>query len=166
MRARLNRRAFVLVQHAAGDTFLRQASQLHMKGRSTRFFLVGTALVFMLTGTYAAPWRPCSLYHAPKVRIDQGCVDQGNDQRIGAKVVCGMQRELSWKSEDQPHLHTLGPPDGVHVAVAWPPYLVLNSPSANGYWHMFRVGFRYDRNWHGYIFPTAACKCLSTPLTY
>lgn len=31
---------------------------------------------------------------------------------------------------------------------------------------MFRVGFRYDRNWHGYIFPTAAWKVVATPLEY
>jgi len=31
---------------------------------------------------------------------------------------------------------------------------------------MFRAGFRYDRKWRGYIFPTAACKCLSKPVIY
>src|SRR5512146_2731740 len=86
---------------------------------------------------------------------DQRCVNQGDDPRMFASVVCGMQRELSWKSERLPHLFRIGNRAHTHVAIAWPPYMIVNRRERNGGWVMFRVGFRYDRYWHGYIFPTA-----------
>jgi len=50
--------------------------------------------------------------------------------------------------------------------LAWPPYVVVNVPDKNRHWRMFRMGFRYDRNWRGYIFPTLAAKSIAHPLRY
>lgn len=108
----------------------------------------------------------CHPYVPPAHRVDQGCVNQGNDRRIAAPVVCGLQRELSWKSDDPPRLFRVGNRRLTHLEIAWPPYLVVNSPDGDGHWRMFRIGIRYDRNWRGYIFPTAACKCMEHPLLY
>ena len=110
--------------------------------------------------------RPCKLYVPPRTRLDQGCVHQGNDRRLAAPVVCWLQRHLSWKSPREPRLRAWGNPQARLLAVAWPPYMVYDSADGYGHWRMFRAGFRYDRKWRGYIFPTAACKCLSKPLTY
>ena len=60
----------------------------------------------------------------------------------------------------------IGNPERTNLGLAWPPYLVYNSPDASGRWRMFRIGFRYDRDWRGYIFPTAAWKRVSNPLRY
>ncbi len=97
---------------------------------------------------------------------DQGCVNQGSDHRIAASVVCGMQRKLSWKSEHLPHVFRIGSARRTHVEFAWPPYVVVNKTERRGRWLMFRMGFRYDRTWHGYIFPTAALKSLDHSLQY
>jgi hypothetical protein len=97
---------------------------------------------------------------------NQGCVNQGSDRRIAAPVICWAQRQLSWKSEHQPHFLLIGNQDRTSLGLAWPPYLVYNSPDGNGRWRMFRIGFRYDRNWRGYIFPTIAWKRVTTPLRY
>ncbi len=77
-----------------------------------------------------------------------------------------MQRHLSWKSRHEPNFLSVGRTDQVHFGLGWPPYAVLNWPDANGSWHMFRIGFRYDVNWHGYIFPTMALKRVRRPLRY
>jgi hypothetical protein len=103
---------------------------------------------------------------AARAVSDQGCVNQGRDVRVGAPVVCWAQRHLSWKSAHGPHFVLIGKPTQTSVGLAWPPYIVYNSPSSDGGWRMFRVGFRYDRNWHGYIFPTAAWKIVARPLKY
>jgi hypothetical protein len=60
----------------------------------------------------------------------------------------------------------VGDVNRIHGGVAWPPYVVYNVPDGNGKWRVFRAGFRYDRTWKGYIFPTLAYKCISHPLTY
>lgn len=97
---------------------------------------------------------------------DQGCINQGNDRREFAAMTCWLQRHLSWKSEREPYFALLGKPNKTNLGLAWPPYLVFNSPDGGGHWRMFRVGFRYDRNWRGYIFPTLAAKRVSRPLRY
>jgi len=96
----------------------------------------------------------------------QGCVNQGKDRRAFAPVVCWAQRHLSWKSRHKPHFFRLGRASHTSLGFAWPPYVVYNSPKSNDRWRMFRIGFRYDRNWHGYIFPTAAWKIVDSPLKY
>ncbi len=104
---------------------------------------------------------------APRaVSVDQGCVNQGSDRREFALLVCWLQRHLSWKSEREPYFTSIGEAQGTHLGLAWPPYLVFNLPDGSGRWRVFRIGFRYDRTWRGYIFPTLAAKRLSHPLTY
>jgi hypothetical protein len=117
-------------------------------------------------GTVRTVQRPCKLYVPPRRRTDQGCINQGADRRHAAFLVCGLQKRLSWKSDEKPDLFQIGSSDSTHVDFAWPPYVVINSPDGHGNWRMARIGFRYDRYWHGYIFPTAACKCISKPLQY
>ncbi len=94
------------------------------------------------------------------------CVNQGIDHREFAGMVCWLQRGLSWKSEQEPHFLLIGKRDGTNLGLAWPPYLVVNLPDKNRHWRMFRMGFRYDRNWRGYIFPTLAAKSIAHPLRY
>jgi len=97
---------------------------------------------------------------------EKACVNQGIDHRKFAPVVCWLQRGLSWKSDHEPHFFLIGKSDGTNLGLAWPPYLVLNVPDKNRRWRMFRMGFRYDRNWRGYIFPTLAAKSIAHPLRY
>jgi hypothetical protein len=97
---------------------------------------------------------------------NQGCVNQGSDRRIAGSVICWAQREFSWKSDHEPRFLLLGRADGTSVGLGWPPYLVYNSPDGSGHWCIFRIGFRYDRAWRGYIFPTVAWKLLPRPLRY
>jgi hypothetical protein len=97
---------------------------------------------------------------------DQGCVNQGADRRDFAPVVCWMQRQMSWKSDRPPHFALIGKPNGTSLGLAWPPYAVVNWADGDGRWRMFRIGFRYDRSWRGYIFPTIAAKRVSRPLRY
>lgn len=98
--------------------------------------------------------------------VDQGCVNQGNDRREFAPVVCWLQQKMSWKSDHEPHFALIGKSNGTSLGFAWPPYAVFNLSEGNGHWFMFRLGFRYDRTWRGYIFPTIAAKRISQPLRY
>jgi len=122
----------------------------------------------VLAGTLSYIVRPhgCTLYVPPATRVDQGCINQGNDRRLAAPLICWAQRRLSWKSNREPHFFALGKPQRTHLGLAWPPYLVFNSPDGVGHWRVFYLGFRYDRYWRGYIFPTLAWKCVAEPLLY
>jgi hypothetical protein len=103
---------------------------------------------------------------APAAPVSQGCINQGADRRVAAMFVCWAQRHLSWKSEHEPHFVLIGNAERTNIGLAWPPYLVYNSPDGSGRWRMFRIGFRYDQTWRGYIFPTVAWKRVSHPLRY
>jgi hypothetical protein len=124
---------------------------------------VGGALAARATSRVPAPTPRIGLSPAA---LEQGCVNQGTDRRKFGIPTCWLQRQLSWKSDNQPHMILVGSRQGRHVGVAWPPYLVYNAPALTGRWFMFRVGFRYDRVWRGYIFPTLAIKTIDAPLTY
>jgi hypothetical protein len=138
-------------------------SYMRIKTRvRTSLFVVVIVFAFAL----AAPaQRPPDVVHSA-VPTDQGCVNQGSDRREFAPVVCWMQRHMSWKSEHEPHFALIGRPNGTSLGLAWPPYTVFNLPDGDGHWRMFRLGFRYDRTWRGYIFPTIAAKRISQPLRY
>ena len=133
-------------------------SILQLMKRKRKFAYAGAAAL-ALAGVVTL-MLPCD------ARYNQGCVNQGSDCRKYALVICWMQRHLSWKSEHEPHMLIIGRADRTHLGVAWPPYLVINSPAGRGGWRMFRIGFRYDRNWRGYIFPTVALKRVAEPLRY
>ena len=133
----------------------------------TRAFLGLLLLVVCtLNLAYASEARTRKLPAAGAGLANQGCVNQGKDRRVAAPLVCWAQRHLSWKSNHEPHFVLIGHSERRSIGLAFPPYLVYNSPDRSGRWHMFRIGFRYDRNWRGYIFPTMAWKRISSPLRY
>ena len=129
-----------------------------------RVGLVILAGAWAVTLALALPHRPP--HGTGTAAGDQGCVNQGSDRRMFAPVVCWAQRQLSWKSDHEPWFVLLGRPQRAHLGLAWPPYLVVNWPDDQGRWRVFRIGFRYDRTWRGYIFPTLALKRLPEPLRY
>lgn len=132
---------------------------------TTRRLIVG-ALALVLALGLAIYGHSRQLGAGAAASPDQGCVNQGADRRLFATVICGAQRHLSWKSDHEPYFLLIGNPAKTSVGLAWPPYFVFNSPRGNGQWRMFRMGFRYDRSWRGYIFPTIAWKTVREPLRY
>ena len=124
------------------------------------------AIAFTLAFSLGEPTQEEEVDVTSATRVDQGCVNQGNDRREFAPVICWMQRRMSWKSEHEPRFVLVGKRDGTNLGLAWPPYMIFNSPDGKGRWRMFRIGFRYDRTWRGYIFPTVAAKYVSNPLSY
>ena len=135
-----------------------------MKGLVPARLTVALACVFYFVLAFPAQSAKSSV--APATPVSQGCIDQGSDRRVAATVVCWAQRHLSWKSKHKPRFVLIGNPKRTSIGLAWPPYLVYNSPDGLRRWRMFRIGFRYDLNWRGYIFPTAAWKRVSHPLRY
>ena len=131
----------------------------------TRILIVAV-LLSALGLAIAFHHHPGNSSATPAALLDQGCVNQGTDRRMWGTEICWAQRHLSWKSEHEPHFVLLGSPRGPSLGLAWPPYLVCNTPAGTGHWRMFRIGFRYDRGWRGYIFPTIAFKVLTNPLRY
>ena len=91
------------------------------------------------------------------------CVNAGQDERLNPLgIVCWLQRHCSYKSGDEPKLHK-------HDTWAWcvrPPYLVCNWRLRDGHYRLVRIGWRYDRNWHGFIGPGGAWKAVPAPLLY
>lgn len=133
--------------------------------KATTRTLIAAAIMAILSLAFVF-FYPLTFRSAPAVPSSQGCVNQGKDRRIAAPFICWAQQHLSWKSDHKPDFLLIGNPKGTSIGLAWPPYFVFNSPAGNGQWDMFRIGFRYDRNWHGYIFPTIALKLVSKPLRY
>jgi hypothetical protein len=132
----------------------------------TRSVVAVAAIASVFALAFALRQRTHEVDAPSATQVDQGCVNQGNDRREFAPVICWLQRQMSWKSEHEPHFVLVGRPDGTNLGLAWPPYIIFNSPDGNGHWRMFRMGFRYDRMWRGYIFPTVAAKHLSHSLSY
>jgi hypothetical protein len=122
------------------------------------------AIAFAVASRLLNPTQEVDVTSA--TQVDQGCVNQGSDRREFAPVICWLQRRLSWKSEHEPDFLLVGKRYGTNLGLAWPPYMVFNSPDGKGRWRMFRIGFRYDRTWRGYIFPTVAAKYVSSPVSY
>jgi hypothetical protein len=156
-------------QGRQAERMIKHAWRLDRLTRPRRRAPACLAASFTCVGLYfalafhAQPTQPCV---APAAPVSQGCINQGSDRRVGATVVCWAQRHLSWKSEHEPPFVLIGNPECTSIGLAWPPYLVYNSPDGSGSWHMFRIGFRYDLNWRGYISPTVAWKRVSRPLRY
>jgi hypothetical protein len=92
-----------------------------------------------------------------------GCVNAGSDPRIDPfGMICALQRRYSYRSSREPRLHT-------HSTWAWgthPFYFVYNRKQAEGNWLLIRLGWRYDRTWHGFIGPGFAWKEVPQPLLY
>lgn len=106
--------------------------------------------------------------------MNQGCPGEGKDNRTLGWLICPLQRLCSWKSDKLPVLHVSL--DRMRAWSYWPPYYVSNKPvigsaDARGQWffalwRMFRIGWRYDKQWKGYIGPAAAYKKVPNPLLY
>lgn len=138
-----------------------------MKAKVTiRSSLLLAAMLFTFALPFAFGQRVAQAAAPEASTVDQGCVNQGSDRREFAPVICWLQRQLSWKSEHEPYFALVGKADGTNIGLAWPPYMVLNIPEGKHHWRMFRAGFRYDRHWRGYIFPTIAMKRIAQPLRY
>ena len=99
---------------------------------------------------------------------NQNCVNEGEDSRLLGRIVCPLQRLLSWKSLKPPRWlvcfrRSAYGIEYVSFGIAWPPYMIaqkyrgwFDGPFPIGF--LLRIGFRYDVNWPGFIFPTAALK--------
>lgn len=109
----------------------------------------------------------------------QGCINEGSDTRQLGWLICPLQRLLSFKSTKTPKLFKFGwdtylSDKGDYVyptlgIVIWPFYIVRQKMLADNEkeinsWKLFRFGWRYDVNWSGYIFPTAANKIIDKPM--
>lgn len=105
--------------------------------------------------------------------MNQGCPGEGADHRTLGWLICPLQRLFSRKSNTPPRLHE----HGLWAWGAWPPYVVINRPHALVLdpersiwevtrWRMSRLGWRYDKNWKGYIGPSAAAKVVTEPLLF
>ena len=129
--------------------------------------MIGTTVLFCWA-TAAAPtssrsfWSDVSYQFKP-VAGGHGCVNAADDPRIDPYgIICSLQRGYSYKSVREPRLH-------VHRTWAWgisPPYFVSNRRLKGGGWRVARIGWRYDRNWHGYIGPSGAWKIVAEPLMF
>jgi hypothetical protein len=95
--------------------------------------------------------------------MNQGCPGEGLDTRAWGWLICPLQQLLSWRTAKAPKTFKRFWPA---IAVCWPPYVVVNLKRSDGRWRMFRAGFRFDRTWKGYIFPSAAFKIVDQPLLY
>jgi hypothetical protein len=91
-----------------------------------------------------------------------GCVNAGTDARIDPfGLVCtpaAVQLQIEPRTQ-APHARNMG----------WgtqPSYFVYNKMLADGNWLRVRAGWRYDRNWRGYIGPSFAWKEKPEPLLY
>jgi hypothetical protein len=135
-------------------------SMLRLNG--FRLFLAA-ALFFALMISAAVFYRGAVKRPFTPVPGGHGCVNAGTDTRIDPfGLVCALQRRYSYKSSREPKLHT-------HETWAWgthPFYLVYNRNLGGSNWLLIRVGWRYDRNWRGYIGPSLAWKKIPQPLLY
>lgn len=98
------------------------------------------------------------------------CINEGSDGRKLRFIVCPLQNLLSWQSDREPRWLFVRRKafDGkmyVSLGIAWPLYFVRQwfNDGIQKY-RLFRIGWRYDANWHGYIFPTAANKKIDAPM--
>jgi len=102
---------------------------------------------------------------------NQGCPGEGTDTRRWPRITCGLQRTFSFHTRIEP----------LSILVAFPPFTAINCPiperlaiwlhrkrlPPDRQWYlMARGGFRYDKNWNGYIVPEFALKVLDHTVLY
>lgn len=81
-------------------------------------------------------------------------VNRGPDPRIGGPVgwlLAAVQTLLSFHSTTPPKVAMLSLRHGGHLAICWPLFLSIFVWRGDGRWWSFRVGWRWDVNWPGYI---------------
>jgi hypothetical protein len=88
--------------------------------------------------------------------VDQGCPGEGSDTRTFGRWGCSIQRALSFHSDTEP----------LSVLVCFPPFIAVNIPMFDGTYLILRAGFRYDKNWKGYLFPESAAKRKAQTIFY
>jgi hypothetical protein len=129
--------------------------------------IVATIVMMLCWAHLAAPTSRSFLAHISyqfnPVPGGHGCVNAADDPRIDPYgIICSLQQRYSYKSLREPKLH-------VHRTWAWgasPPYFVSNRRLRRGGWRVARIGWRYDRQWHGYIGPSGAWKVIPEPLLF
>jgi hypothetical protein len=96
------------------------------------------------------------------------CPGEGTDPRIWRWGTCWLQNRCSF--------HT--PVEPLGILLAFPPFLAINCPvptwlvrrfrptATPGWYVMARAGFRYDKNWKGYIVPELALKLMQSTVYY
>ena len=82
------------------------------------------------------------------------CPGQGTDHHWG--WTCQLQWLLSFHSTTEP----------ASILLCFPPFIAVNVPLPRGKRLVLRAGFRYDKNWEGYIFPEAAAKRTDHVILY
>ena len=87
---------------------------------------------------------------------EYGCPGAGKDQRILPRLTCWLQRHLSFKSGTEPF----------SILICFPPFIAINIPIGKGRYAMVRAGFRFDRNWKGFLFPESAAKISDHVIFY
>src|ERR1041384_6158354 len=115
--------------------------------------LVFACVLIVVAGTYGSD----------AFAAGQGCPNEGPDTRLLGKVGCKIQRIFSFHSTPPPKwlLAKHDAEGDMSEGIAFPPYIIIQSKD-----HFFRLGWRFDTNWHGYIFPTAALKRGHLPKGY
>jgi hypothetical protein len=103
--------------------------------------------------------------------MNQGCPNEGADGRLWGKLGCKIQAALSVK-EGGPKFRRLSW-GRLILVLAYPPYLAIGFQwrkhertiyipfeyvVPEHRWAFTRLGFRYDQNWPGYIFPCVTLK--------
>src|SRR3989304_1599027 len=94
------------------------------------------------------------------------CVNEGDDPRLFRGLTCSLQRIFSYKDPVPPVLDRRELAPGVTLYSNDRPrqwYRVIIVKLSGGKFYHLRVGFRYDVNWGGYIFPSIAAKETTNP---
>jgi hypothetical protein len=78
-------------------------------------------------------------------------VNRGSDARILGPIGGWIQSKLSFHSGTPPNVLKLPLPKNGHLAVTWPPFLSIFVPYGDRF-ASFRLGWRHDYAWRGYIF--------------
>lgn len=102
---------------------------------------------------------------------NQGCPNEGSDERLFGKIGCWIQSQLSFHSTNPPK-ERVWRIETTYV-FRLPPYVavIVPLPSKDGKprWLSFRAGWRWDPHWAykdgsgrsgGYIFPEAILKIM------
>jgi len=98
------------------------------------------------------------------------CPNEGTDPRIARYYTCNLQNAMSVKTDTEPF--------GIMICI--PFFIAVNIPllgltryistkknkPLKPWYLMFRIGWRFDKHWPGYIFPEAALKVMQSTVYY
>lgn len=98
-------------------------------------------------------------------------VNRGTDPRILETIPLigswskGLQNALSFRSTNPPHAVGVPLKRRGHIAVSWPLFVTVAKAKANGRFWTFRIGWRWDGNWPGYIADVIVKTDMKTPVS-